>query len=697
MLANNYKRYLFLIIFMFAITANAQESFYLLADKIIKNDKEKLILAQGNVEIQNGRIKTRSDSLQFDTQRNQITLEGNIRILNEQGDIVFAEKAILDKKMKEGIIKKLGVLMSDESRLVASSAQKDRKKYKTIYKNIAYSRCKNCENRKGTFWKLNAKKATHLEKSKVILYEDVFLEVLNLPLLYFPFFYHPDSTVKRKTGLLAPSFSQSNVFGASYEQPLFLNLSPKSDLTLKTKLTQKEGVLLKKNYRKNFSTGQLHFKSSITRGTKVRVDEPTKKENRGHVDFNYANYIGNGFLAGINFKRSSDKSYLSRYELTDGEALLTQNIYLERENSHNSLSTQFFKFQTLSDNYLEDNLPFIRPVITYSWNNLRNKKRTINSSSNIKFRSVSKKNNIKYNAIYLSQNIEKSFLINNILLKSDLDLDFDYYNSKYQSANYENNLRLFPSLSTTASYPLIKFSNQNSILFEPVTQIIYTADNNDNEKIKNQDSLEVELMSSNFLIKNKYSGDDRNEVGLRINYGLSINFDEIDGSSYNLVLGRSYLNTEQDRFDYVSGFSEKNSDFVGNYTMSLSNENQLYYDFRVSEDLDFNRNRIKAKLGIGENKININYTQIKNFASRDNPDTEQISYGFNRKFLKNWKFDFSQHRDLAGAKFSIPFKSTLGLIFENDCATISINVTRDKSYDIDIPSTTNYNFNINLF
>ena len=145
-------------------------------------------MAHGNVEIQNGRIKTRSDSLQFDTQRNQITLEGNIRILNEQGDIVFAEKAILDKKMKEGIIKKLGVLMSDESRLVASSAQKDRKKYKTIYKNIAYSRCKNCENRKGTFWKLNAKKATHLEKSKVILYEDVFLEVLDFPLLYFPFF-----------------------------------------------------------------------------------------------------------------------------------------------------------------------------------------------------------------------------------------------------------------------------------------------------------------------------------------------------------------------------------------------------------------------------------------------------------------------------------------------------------------------------
>ena len=62
---------------------------------------------------------------------------------------------------------------------------------------------------------------------------------------------------------------------------------------------------------------------------------------------------------------------------------------------------------------------------------------------------------------------------------------------------------------------MIKFKNQNSILFEPITQFIYTAGNNDNNKIINQDSLEVELMSSNFLIKNKYAGDDRNEVGLQ--------------------------------------------------------------------------------------------------------------------------------------------------------------------------------------
>ena len=84
--------------------------------------------------------------------------------------------------------------------------------------------------------------------------------MLNLPLLYFPFFYHPDPTVLRKTGLLAPSFSQSNAFGASYEQPLFLNLSNRADMTIDTKFTQKEGVLLKKT-ENNFLQDNYNLKA----------------------------------------------------------------------------------------------------------------------------------------------------------------------------------------------------------------------------------------------------------------------------------------------------------------------------------------------------------------------------------------------------------------------------------------------------
>ena len=43
-----------------------------------------------------------------------------------------------------------------------------------------------------------------------------------------------------------------------------------------------------------------------------------------------------------------------------------------------------------------------------------------------------------------------------------------------------------------------------------------------------------------------------------------------------------------DKFDYKNGFPKKNSDLVGNYRMTLNENNQLYYDFRVSEEFDLN-------------------------------------------------------------------------------------------------------------
>ena len=70
-------------------------------------------------------------------------------------------------------------------------------------------------------WKLKAKKATHLKKSKIILYENVFLEAFNIPILYVPIFYHPDPSVKSKTGFLTPKISNSNTFGTSLRTTYF--------------------------------------------------------------------------------------------------------------------------------------------------------------------------------------------------------------------------------------------------------------------------------------------------------------------------------------------------------------------------------------------------------------------------------------------------------------------------------------------
>ena len=57
------------------------------------------------------------------------------------------------------------------------------------------------------------------------------------------------------------------------------------------------------------------------------------------------------------------------------------------------------------------------------------KRDRINTTS-VKLKSISKKNNNSLNAIYFFNNSHKSYLINNVLLKNDIDFDLDFYKAK---------------------------------------------------------------------------------------------------------------------------------------------------------------------------------------------------------------------------------------------------------------------------
>ena len=44
-----------------------------------------------------------------------------------------------------------------------------------------------------------AEKITH-NKQKIIEYKNAWLDLYDIPVVYFPRFFHPDPTVKRKSG-----------------------------------------------------------------------------------------------------------------------------------------------------------------------------------------------------------------------------------------------------------------------------------------------------------------------------------------------------------------------------------------------------------------------------------------------------------------------------------------------------------------
>ncbi len=686
---------LYLIIVFLSYACAEDKNFYMSAENIVKDDKNNIIRAKGNVEIRKGNIYVTANSLKYNLKKKEIIVKGNVRMLSDTGNVIFAEKAMLNEELKESLINNLGLLLSDGSRLASQNAISTPNNEKTVYRNTVFTKCSSCNDGKNVLWQIKAKKATHIKKSQIMVYEGVILEAFNIPVIYVPFFYHPDPTVKSKTGLLTPKFSSSNVFGYTYEQPFYLKVRDDADITFKPKVTSKEGLIFAKDYRKKFDSGELRFRSSITHGSKVRENEPTKKEIRGHIDFGYADVLANDWLLGANIKKSSDKSYLARYKMSDGESVLTQNIFLEKGNISNSILLEVYKFQTLSDDFSSSDLPFIRPQIKYIWNNFSDKDRNRMNQTKVSLRSITNRKEEESNSIHLDTSSQKARVYNGLLIKDSLKLNFDFYNTKNTYLPNDNVIRALPELGLELKYPLINYKHNNTII-EPIIQMFLSSENDKNSDIKNNDSKTLELMSVNLFEENRYSGYDRLEDGFRVNYGFTFISKTFNESSFYSSFGRTFHLNEQEYFNYTNGFGKHNSDFVGNLEY-IYNDVDLYYDFRISDDFELNKNRVKTSFNLGKTHLDLQYSQIRNFASSKNPNTEQINFSTSTPLFKDWKLYLSQYRDLAGAQFSSPLRTSLGIEFKNTCTLFRVNFTKDKSNDIDVPASANLAFVIELF
>ena len=227
-------------------------------------------------------------------------------------------------------------------------------------------------------------------------------------------------------------------------------------------------------------------------------------------------------------------------------------------------------------------------------------------------------------------------------------------------------------------------------------QLFISPDDYYNDKIRNEDSLELDLNSSNLFNYDRYSGNDRKESGTRLNYGILLKRTNSNKQSLSSSLGQTYNNNKQELFNKNSGFKNKRSEIVGNIIFTDASYN-LSYDYRFSESFNLNRNNFNVQTTVKNLGLRLSYIQLKGFASPENSDTEQINYSFDYNINKFWNINFFQLRDLAGATYSVPLRTNIGIQFSNECTALQFTYTRDKSYNVDIPASTNLSFNIKLF
>ena len=208
-------------------------------------------------------------------------------------------------------------------------------------------------------WSIKAKKIEHDKDKKQINYENAVLNIYNIPVLYFPKFFHPDPTVDRQTGFLKPETNNSNILGNSITIPYFKVLSESRDFTFKPSLFDDEMFMPQFEYRQenensSFSAdlGFVNNYNSVSTKTKKNLSHLFAKYD---LDLKLNNFISSDLS--ISLERVSNDSYLKVFSphITKSKILrpknfdkLNNNLKLFLNHENYSLESGIESFETLS-------------------------------------------------------------------------------------------------------------------------------------------------------------------------------------------------------------------------------------------------------------------------------------------------------------------------------------------------------------
>ena len=114
------------------------------ADEVVYDRELDVVTARGNVEIVQGQRIVRADTVSFNRRANLVTASGNVSLLENTGDVIFADYAELTEDMREGVVQNFRALLADQSRLAATSGRRTQGNI-TVLRQVVYSACELCK------------------------------------------------------------------------------------------------------------------------------------------------------------------------------------------------------------------------------------------------------------------------------------------------------------------------------------------------------------------------------------------------------------------------------------------------------------------------------------------------------------------------------------------------------------------------
>ena len=566
----------------------------------------------------------------------------------------------------------------------------------TVINKGIFTSCK--KNDKCPPWSIQADRITYDKNKKQIDYKNALVKIYDIPIIYFPKFFHPGPTVKRQSGFLVPHINNSNVLGSSLQIPYFYAPSENKDITFKPTLFDKNIFMFHNEYRQQNKNSFFITDLNIVDGYKSK--KSNKENTLTHLfakfqsDLDFEDFIESSL--NLSFQKVNNDTYLKVFDTNivntdlkpDNFDTLASDINLNFENEKFSLSSGLTAYENLSKQN-SDRYQYVLPYYDFSTSFFDN-----NNFASFGF--ISQGDNILKDT-----NSLRSRMINNLDIKSyDYFLEngvknnFNYYlkntitagknNVEYDSNPHVKLMNIFEIIS---SFPLIKETGDHVNYLDPKVSLRVNPSNMKGYKNENR-----QINNDNLFNINRLGLIDTLESGQNLTLGLDYKKERIDNINryFELKLGTVLRSKENNNIPSNSTLDKKYSNYFGQITNNLNENIKLNYEFSINHDLDeiqynslgtsFTKNNFITTFNYIEEDGEIGSTNILENITTFNFGNKNY---FTFRTRENKEIDLTEYYDLIYE-------------YKNDCLVAGIKYNKTYYQDRDLEPTEDFMFSIKL-
>ncbi len=689
------------------------------ADELVYDEPADLVIATGNVVLRRRAQVLTADRIVWDRRAGTVAAEGHVRIGDDRGNVLVADRMALSEDLADGAVENLLVVLEDGGRLAARRG--DRRDGATELERAIYSPCAVVDEAgcpQTPLWAVKAVRVRHDPARRRVHYRQARLEAWGVPILGLPRFSHPDSALRNQSGLLSPDLGTNPELGLEIAVPWYWSIAPNRDLTATARIFSAENPLLELEYRHLLTSGPLRVNVRGTWSEGRAFDEDLnvvrtgREAGRWLLEGNGRFAHRGGWRSTFSARLTNDPNFPGRYQITY-DARLRTTYALERQDPGFYAGARGWYVQDLAPGARADRVPVAMPLLDLAWvpriAPLGGRVR-IDANALSLFRTDGQDANrlvasARWDRRLYTRGGQQVTLTG--LLRTDIYgvSDSAYADAPVYAGRDGLRGRFVPLGAVDVAWPLAGPLGRGTQILTPRLQLVASSAGR-NRGLPNEDSRSIDLDDINLFAFNRFPGFDRWEGGVRLAYGLAWAWTR-PRLALSADIGQSLRLTDPEvLFPVGTGLSETLSDIVGRVTLRTGRLGSITQRFRLDkDDLTVRRSELDVTLGTDRTFASVGYFRFnRDIDLEDLVDQEEIRFGGQFALFRYWSVFASAIIDLTSTgedPFTTndgfqPVRHRVGFIYADECFDFRFTWRRNYIGNINAPLGNSFSFSLRL-